>query len=276
MTADKNRNEKENKKENKRENKRDNTYVRMGLFMAVSAIVGGIVGVLTIMALDGNLENIESGAAVFLAQVQRIMLPLLIAITAVSVFLGERNIRKLREISGKLLESDDEEGDKWDYEEERVGARGMLTNILSQVLCVLVLSAGYSVTYITDGYHKNVLASCLVFLGCYAYLGFWQTRFVKTVKLAHPEKKGDPSSPKFHRQWLESCDEAEREIVYRSSYKAYIQMQNRWIPMLLLITMFGHLLFNTGIMAIVAVSFICLLLTSSYLRSCVSLKGAKL
>ena len=145
MTADKNRNEKENKKENKRENKRDNTYVRMGFFMAVSAIVGGIVGFLTIMALDGNLENIESGAAVFLAQVQRIMLPLLIAITA-----------------------------------------------------------------------------------------------------------------------------------YRSSYKAYIQMQNRWIPMLLLITMFGHLLFNTGIMAIVSVSFIYLLLTSSYLRSCVSLKGAKL
>ena len=55
MTADKNRNEKENKKENKRENKRDNTYVRMGLFMAVSAIVGGIVWFLTIMALDGNL-----------------------------------------------------------------------------------------------------------------------------------------------------------------------------------------------------------------------------
>ncbi len=94
MTADKNRNEKENKKENKRENKRDNTYVRMGLFMAVSAIVGGIVGFLTIMALDGNLENIESGAAVFLAQVQRIMLPLLIAITAVSVFLTMKSLDK--------------------------------------------------------------------------------------------------------------------------------------------------------------------------------------
>ena len=98
---------------------------------------------------------------------------------------------------------------------------------------------------------------------------------MKQVQKAYPEKKGDPSSGKFRQQWLDSCDEAEKEVIYRSAYKSYL-CTNKTIPALLLITMLGHLFFNTGIMAIVTVAFIWLVVAVSYLRTCVKLKGKKI
>ena len=75
----------------------------------------------------------------------------------------------------------------------------------------------------------------------------------------HPEKRGDISSRKFHQQWLESCDEAEKEVIYQSSYKTYIFM-SKAIGLLLIVTMLSHLFFKTGIMAILVVGVMYLVL----------------
>ena len=49
------------------------------------------------------------------------------------------------------------------------------------------------------------------------FLLLWhaQARYVKLLQKIHPEKKGDIASKDFHKQWLESCDEAEKEAVYK-------------------------------------------------------------
>lgn len=252
-----------------------NSYRRMGIIMLLSAMFGAILGFLLMLIFDGNISAVETGMSHTLTLMQRFMLPLLIMITALSVIYGEVSIRRLKFIGKNILETEDEECDKWDYEEEKAGAWGTAANILSQVACILVLSAGYSLEYIADDHHGNMLAACIVFLICYAYDGFWSVRFVKAVQNAHPEKKGDPSSTKFQQQWLQSCDEAEKEIIYQSAYRSYSQT-NRLIPVLLIITMLGHLVFDTGIMAIFIVAVIWLIVAVSYLHSCVNLKRAKL
>lgn len=150
-----------------------------------------------------------------------------------------------------------------------------MANILSQILCILVLAAGYSMEYINGGHNKNVLAACVIFLACFVYDGLWQIRFVKVVQKAFPQKKGDPSSRKFHQEWLESCDEAEKEAIYRASYNAYARM-NKLIPVMIVLTMVGHLLFNTGILAILVTALVWLVITGSYLSSTVRLKRQKL
>ncbi len=256
--------------------KRLNSYKKMGLYMLVSAIGGGILGAAAFVMLEGSMgEGIEAGASYVLEGIQRMMVPALAAITIISVIYGEINLRKQKMICGKILEMEDEECDRWEYEEEKTGAYGTVVNLISQVLCILVLSVGYSIKYIGEGNGVNMLAACVVFLVCYVYDGFWQVRFVKTVQTAHPEKMGDPSSRKFREQWLENCDEAEKEVIYRSAYKSYIQT-SKAIPILLLLVMLGHLFFNTGIMAIVMVAVIWMVVTVSYLNSCVSLKGQKI
>lgn len=70
----------------------------------------------------------------------------------------------------------------------------------------------------------------MIFLICYAYDGFWQVRYVKVIQESHPEKQGDPSSRKFRQQWLDSCDEAEKEVIYRSAYTSYSQT-SKMIPL---------------------------------------------
>lgn len=255
--------------------KKMNSYKKLGLVMLGAAIVGGVMGLLGAIILGPRMGHVEGGLTLVLTAAQRMMLPLLVVILAATVLYGEMNLRMQRAIGRKLQESEDEECDQWEYAEEKNSARGMIVNILSQVLCVLVLSVGYSMEYIESGNAENMLVSCIVFLVCFGYDGFWQVRFVKLTQKIHPEKKGDPATRKFQQEWLESCDEAEKEIIYQSAYKSYIQT-NKCIPILLVVVMIGHLLFHTGLMAIVIVAVIWLLVTVSYLRSCVKLKREKI
>ncbi len=152
----------------------------------------------------------------------------------------------------------------------------MAVNVLSQVLSVIILSAGYSVQYIENTEKpEGFLISCILFLICFADDGMWQVRYIKTEQKIHPEKKGDPSSIKFQEQWLKSCDEAEKEIIYQSAYKVYASL-GKCIPVLLLITMLGNLFFNTGMLAILVVAFLWLFVTLTYIRSCVKMQRTKI
>lgn len=256
--------------------KKVSSYKKMGIIMLLSALGGAVLGMVSFIILgESRVNAIEGGAAFVLAGIQQIMVPALAVVTVVSAIYGEINLRKQRMICREILAAEDEECDRWEYEEERVGAYGTVVNLLSQIICILILSAGYSMKYIANDGNGNMLAACVIFLVCYAYDGFWQVRFVKLVQRTYPEKMGDPSSTKFHQQWLESCDEAEKEVIYRSAYNSYTQV-SKVIPILLIIVMLGHLFFNTGIMAIAIVAIIWLVVTVSYLSSCVRLKGQKI
>ena len=129
--------------------------------------------------------------------------------------------------------------------------------------------------YITaDGHAYRLLTACMIFVACFIYEYFWQIRYVKLLQKTHPEKKGEPSSLKFQEQWLESCDEAEKEIIYQSAYKAYMTV-NRTIPVLLVGTMVANLYFDTGMFAVVVVSVIWLLTQFTYSHYCIKLREAR-
>lgn len=256
--------------------KRMNSYVRMILIMAVCALAGGFAGYGFFYLWSDAEGGVQTALENMMAGMQSLILPLMAVITILSVLLGEWNLSKLRTICNQVVQAQDEECDRWEYEEEKTGALGLNINILSQVLAILVLSLGYSVNYIASGEseRKSFLYACIIFIICLAYDAFWQIRYVKLIQKAHPEKKGDPSSPRFQKQWLESCDEAERQIIYQSSYQTYMTM-SKSIPILLIATMLSNLFLNTGIMAILVVAVIWLSMSISYTRSCVLLKGSK-
>lgn len=148
-------------------------------------------------------------------------------------------------------------------------------NILSQVLCVIVLSAGYSTKYIETAAKLPFLWACIIFILCYIYDSFWQIRYIRLIQKTYPDKKGDPTSKKFQQQWLASCDEAEKQIIYQSAWHSYITLNKR-IPLLLLITMLLHLFLDTGMLAIIIVAVIWLTITISYNHSCVKLRKEKI
>ena len=253
-----------------------NSYLRGVKIIAIACVIGSVIGGGTGMLRFVLLSRgIILNSAWALQQIRSMLIPILGVIFAVTVLLEEICMRKLKGICVCQPAADDEECDRLEYEEEKEGAFGMNISVVSQVLSILVLTFGYSMKYITsDGHAFRFLAACIVFIACFIYEYFWQIRYVKLLQKIHPEKKGEPSSLKFQEQWLESCDEAEKEIIYRSAYKAYMTV-NRTVPVLLVGTMVANLYFDTGMFAVVVVSVIWLLTQFTYSHYCIKLREAR-
>ena len=260
-----------------KQEKKVNSYLRAIKIIALACVIGGVIGGVT-----GAIRFVllSRGVAVsgdwVLQQIRSQLVPILGIIFAVTVILEELCFHKLKGICEKQITAEDEECDQLEYEEERTGAFGTNLNVLSQVVSIFFLTFGYSMKYIeADDHAYSFLVACVIFVVSYIYIYFWQIRYVKLLEKTHPEKKGDPSSTKFQEQWLESCDEAEKEMVYQSAYKAYMAL-GKMIQILLCATMILHLVFHTGILAVIVVGVIYLTMTLTYHRSCVSLQKAKL
>lgn len=248
------------------------TIVRMLAAMLIGGVIGGVSTVVYEIVFG---EDFSGRSLSLLTEVtRRLMVPGLLSVLVVSIAAYEICFKKLRNICDRIEDEEDEEFHRLDYEEERYGAILQCINVVAQVLCIALLGSGYSMRYIHDGRTSLVqfLTACILFLICFFYCGMAQARYVKLLQKVHPEKKGDIASKDFHKQWLESCDEAEKEAVYQSSYSTYI-FSGKLIGILLVVTMIAHLFFNTGVFAIVVVGVIYLCITIKYCVSCVKLKN---
>lgn len=255
--------------------KKMNTYLKYTLILLASLLVGALAGFL-IAAM--NLQELGNGAEGLLELLRGAMLPILILLTLLNVIFGEIILKKNASIGKLLGDAEDEEGDALEYELEQVGAIGLVGNNILTVLSLIILSTGYSLEYmesLSAVGNKWLLASFVVFILGSSYAGIWQVRLIKETQKIYPERAADPTSGKFQEQWLKSCDEAEREIIYQSSYKAYLAMM-KVIPILTFAALLTHLLWNTGVLAVVFLGIAWIFTTLTYSRNCVVLKGKKL
>lgn len=260
--------------------KKMGTYKKLVLILLAGAAIGGAGGAVLGACVEIFGPGIAAGAEDMpdmMGVLQQVMLPLIVGIGAAGILIGEYSIWKLKDIGENIAGADDEMCDLLEYQYERTGAFGMKANIITQALCILALSVGYSMKYIrTEASQNNhFLLVCILFMLYFAYTGFWQARYVKCIQRVYPEKKGDPSSRKFQKEWLASCDEAERSVIYQSAYRSYVTA-NRALPLLLVVAMLGHLLFDTGVMAVALLASAWLIVLISYLNSCVKIRKEKL
>ena len=248
------------------------TIARMLAAMLIGGVIGGVSTVVYEIVFG---EDFSGRSLSLLTEVtRRLMVPGLLSVLVVSIAAYEIYFKKLKNVCDRIEDAEDEEFRRLDYEEERYGAILQCIIVVAQVLCIALLGSGYSMRYIHDRRTSLVkfLTACVLFLICFFYCGMAQARYVKLLQKVHPEKKGDIASKDFHKQWLESCDEAEKEAVYQSSYSTYI-FSGKLIGILLVVTMIAHLFFNTGVFAIVVVGVIYLCITVKYCVSCVKLKN---
>lgn len=104
---------------------------------------------------------------------------------------------------------------------------------------------------------------------------YLQVRAIKMTKLLYPNKKGDPLELKFNKDWLESCDEAEQYVIFRSAYAAYLVVQ-KCILAFWLVAVFGAMFFNTGILPIIIVTVLWGILLMSYTLTSFKLEKSRL
>lgn len=251
------------------------TYLKYALKLLVCICIGAVLGA-AIAFID--VSEWDRYAEMVQGVIRDHLLILLIFLTLVSIVIGEMTLKRMRKLGKEFSDVEDERGDEIEYELEHTGCIGLIGTTTIMVLSIAILATVYSMAYIdkvvsTD--NGSLLISFGIFIVLNIYNGYWQMRYVKTIQRIYPDKLADPASGKFQKQWLENCDEAEREMIYQASYKTYIRL-SKVMPVLTVLAMLGNLMWNTGILAVLLLGVVWITLVVTYCRACTKMKGTKL
>ena len=155
-------------------------------------------------------------------------------------------------------------GISWAVSSARGGMRETAENLslafqenawIFQTAFFLVLTAG--------GSNPRMLLSVALFLGFCIVILFLEAALVRQIQKANPMKRGDIGSLRFNRDWLESCDEAERLGIYKASWKSF-QVMNSLCPVMEAVALLGKIMFDTGNFPIILVTFLWAVQTGVY------------
>lgn len=116
-----------------------------------------------------------------------------------------------------------------------------------------------------SGRYKCIIIFTIVivyFFNLY-FTGAQQNRIIKLVQQYAPEKKGSVYDKKFKEVWLESCDEAERALIYKASYNTMQFMQRILSGIFFTTTLIG-MFFPIGILCCIIVGALWMVMSIYY------------
>lgn len=175
----------------------------------------------------------------------------------------------------KQLQKDRENDDLWDTLEEKLNVPMIMSNIFSIIeLCLFFcflydVEKGYGKM---SGYQSAMwVIAVAMFVITMAIEILIPKLTVDIEKKLNPEKRGNALDFQFRKVWMSSCDEAERLIVYRAGYQAFLST-NLVCLILCIVTFIFTFLFKTDIMGFVYVCMILLVNNVSYMTRAAKLE----
>ncbi len=234
--------------------------IRFILLMTLAMAAGGIMGyasashrhtvsdVLT-MAMDMLISAAPAG----------------IAVSGLLTVLSFADYGKGKTLTEKALAG----GDESDYDDaekklEKSLEKGNYSLILSYTALGMLVS-GFAGKYTATDI-PLVLFALAVFFILMLINTFIQSALVKQVKRLNPEKQGNVLDPKFHQDWLDSCDEAQRALIGKAAYAAYRATQKA-ILAAMLIAMAVSFEYPVGPLPVVLIGAIWLVQTYIYMKT---------
>lgn len=130
-----------------------------------------------------------------------------------------------------------------------------------------------------DGDTKKTLVvvamvGVVVFVGAMICSIVLKSKVVDLEKQLNPEKRGNIFDKHFAKEWEESCDEAQKWIMYEAAYRAY-QAAGGVCSFLWLVSVLGMVFFGSGLLPVFCVSAIWITLISVYSVWCAKLESHK-
>lgn len=162
----------------------------------------------------------------------------------------------------------------WDGEDEnviRTAEFGVdkclyLSNIIMVIEMFLCAAEIVCVDYLEKEIGFFDVYIVCVFLFGFIILTFVQRALVQEEKKMNPEKKGEVLEFGFQKEWIESCDEAQKIMIGKAAFKAFVAT-NVVCMGLWLVGIIGILSFDFGIVPIAFVTIIWLTLMISFQNS---------
>lgn len=184
--------------------------------VVVFALVAGFVAGYNSMAFEKDISAQLTYLLDSLVKISPVLMVAGCVIMAVAVALYNK---------GKVavtvaLGGDDESA--YEKAEEILGTAVTVTNRLTIYMFTVfgTMVSGFGTGYSMDKF-MPVIAAIVLFLILLIGGAFLQNAIIKQVQKLNPEKQGNVLDSKFHKEWFESCDEAERAQIGRAAYSSY-------------------------------------------------------
>ncbi len=231
--------------------KNKGSYIKLAIKTAVGAVLGGILGLVVLGTKVAHMGKEMKGLESWIGAQAHWIFLLLFLIELAAVVWSYNKVKALRK--QHQSEEDDEQIEKIEYGIEYYNTLFTVFAMVSFILAMIFYGvfAGVPKGEIPRGFW---MATIMFILICIVY-AVAHIKMVRLIQSIYPEKMGDPSDLNFDEVWLQSCDEAEREVIYQSAYKTYRGSQ--WVlAVLMVVALMGEITWQTGVLAIVLIGIL--------------------
>ncbi len=232
------------------------------LIMLLSLIVGGAVGFFSakfsLNALSDSLKSAGTFFGVYIAPYLMLAMAIVIPIVCILLYKSAKKI---------LSSWDGEDEDVYNAADKKLSVIMWITGA-ALILSFFLITASYSVGFSAFESKRHTLPVLVGIASFFCILiesVLIQQKCVDAVKAMNPEKTASVYDTKFQKKWLDSCDEAEKIMVGKCSYKAYAAT-NTVCLILSVVLAVCALTFETGFLPSLAVCLIWLVNQSAYLK----------
>ena len=254
-------------KEIKKEDKK--AFKSFIIIMIISAIAGGILGGMSIYFKDSLSENLPD----FIMNILEAITPFASVVLSLLVIITSSIVYKKLTKELKIWNESDEE-DMIDKIEEKLSYILLLSSV-NLIMGFFFFGVGFALPSDYLDLNGDIVKRILFFVGfvlCVLSSILIQNKFVNLEKEINPMLKGSVYDTKFSEKWIDSCDEAIKMGIYKSSYKAYRAVTNTCL-ILWLVCVLGYNVWDFGIMPLFIVTTIWLVQTVAYCLE--SIKNSK-
>lgn len=213
----------------------------------LACLVGGVIGFCAaFFGLDAMTEAFHSAGAVFSCRVAP-WLQVACVVLELAVCLP-------------MYLTSKREAAAWDGENEAVSDR--MEKRMSIAIWISSMIFIFSLFLMAASYAGGPESSAAMFslnIACFVLVMvetvILEQKLVDLYKRLSPEKQGSVYDVKFKKQWIDSCDEAEKILIGKCAYKAYSAVNITCLALWLVFALTA-LVFNTGFLPALTVCII--------------------
>ncbi len=248
---------------NKIENEKNDRkiFIKWLILILLVAFAGFLGGVLA----SANSEKIDAFLQMIMNAKDFVTIPCIVLFVATTVFGYGYVFMNYRKAKGFVEAGYDD--DTYDKAEEILSKASVGINVLAGInylfFGVCLFLAGMGDSELTKTQAVLSLITIATFIVANICSISMQNKTVALDKKMNPEKRGNVFDKKFAKEWIESCDEAEKSLIYQSAYTAY-RVAISFSTALWGISLIGMMSFHTGVLAVVVSSIIMIVLISTY------------
>ena len=275
MSTDKIKEELEKKEKQKKvaRKKEDKKYlIIMIIIFVVSGTVGYFLGrIMTKIKKSGfSFPDLSDN---FLETFAYVMPGIFFAINLIFLIYALICVSKARK---QFNAWDGEDEDAADKIEEKVGLPMSISSVLMVInmfLFAVCVNLDNQIEMAKSTEKIIMLINVLAFVFSFVVMFIVQKKTLDLTKDMNPEKEGSLYDVKFAEKWENSCDEAQKLMVYKASRTAFSAMTSMCMT-LWVVCLIGDLFAGFGLVPVTLVSIIWITGIISYLVGCAKLEKA--